>query len=58
MKEAWRAEPRPVARAGKTGKLVDGLLNNSLVFYLIAFAAQRTWVVLNYDVLYLVRRIH
>jgi hypothetical protein len=39
-------------------KLVDGLLDNSLVLYLIAFAGHRTWTPLNSDVLRLVRRVH
>jgi hypothetical protein len=39
-------------------KLVDGLLDNSLVLYLVAFAGHRTWALLNADVLRLVRRMH
>jgi hypothetical protein len=38
--------------------LVDELLNNSLVLYLVAFAAHRTWLLLNSDVLQLLRRLH
>lgn len=58
MKEGWTVQPRLVARAGKVGKLVDGLLDHSLVFYLLVFAAHRAWVLLNADVFQLVRRIH
>jgi hypothetical protein len=47
-----------VARVRNAAKLVDGLLDNSLVLYLIAFAGHRTWALLNSDVLRLVRRIH
>jgi hypothetical protein len=58
MKEAWPAELRRVARAGKTARFVDGLLNSSLAFYLVAFAAHRTWALLNSDVGHLLRRMH
>jgi len=58
MKEGWPVGSRQVAGASKAGRLVGGLLDNSLVFYLFAFAAQRAWVILNSDVLHLVRRMH
>jgi hypothetical protein len=58
MKEAWPAGLRHVARVRNAAKLVDGLLDNSLVLYLIAFAGHRTWALLNSDVLRLVRRVH
>jgi hypothetical protein len=58
VNEAWPVELCHVARARSAAKLVDGLPDNSLVLYLIAFAGHRTWTPLNSDVLRLVRRVH
>ena len=58
MKASRPAESRRVARVRKLETLVNELLNNSLVLYLVAFAAQRAWVLLNSDVLQLLRRLH
>jgi hypothetical protein len=58
MKAGRSAGSRRAARVRTLEKLVDELLNNSLVLYLVAFAAQRAWVLLNSDVLQLVRRLH
>ncbi|HSF79009.1 MAG TPA: hypothetical protein VLA38_10385 [Steroidobacteraceae bacterium] len=58
MKAGRPAGSRRAAPARALEALVDELLNNSLVLYLVAFAAHRTWVLLNSDVLQLVRRLH
>ena len=58
MKEGWPARAHQLARANTTERLVSGLLDNSLVLYLMAFAARRAWMVLNSDVTHLVRRSH
>ena len=58
MKAGRLAGSRRAARVRTLEQLVDELLNNSLVLYLVAFAAHRTWILLNSDVLQLVRRVH
>jgi hypothetical protein len=58
MKAGRPAGSRRAAPARALEALVDELLDNSLVLYLAAFAAQRAWVLLNSDVLQLVRRVH
>ena len=58
MKAGRPAGSHRAARVRTLEALVDELLNNSLVLYLVAFAAQRAWVLLNSDVLQLLRRLH
>jgi len=58
MKAGRPAGSRHAARVRTLEALVDELLDNSLVLYLAAFAAQRAWVLLNSDVLQLLRRLH
>jgi hypothetical protein len=58
MKAGRPVGSRRAASARALEALVEELLNNSLVLYLVAFAAQRAWVLLNSDVLQLVRRAH
>jgi hypothetical protein len=58
MKAGRPAGSRRAARARTLEALVHELLDNSLVLYLAAFAAQRAWVLLNSDVLQLLRRLH
>jgi hypothetical protein len=58
MKAGRPAGSRRAARVRTLEALVDELLNNSLVLYLVAFAAHRTWILLNSDVLQLLRRLH
>ena len=57
MKAGRPAGSRRAAPARALEALVDELLNNSLVLYLAAFAVQRAWVLLNSDVLQLLRRL-
>lgn len=58
MKAGRPAGSRHAARVRMLEALVDELLNNSLVLYLVAIAAHRTWLLLNSDVLQLLRRLH
>ena len=50
--------PRTDARHGGVRHAVARLLTSSLILYLAAVAAQRTWVLLNSDVGQLLRRLH
>jgi hypothetical protein len=42
----------------KLDALTQQLLKSSLIVYLVAVVAQRTWMLLNSDVLQLLRRLH
>lgn len=46
------------AGRGRLASFGRRLLNHSLVLYLVAVAADRAWLLLNTDVVQLVRRVH
>jgi hypothetical protein len=51
--------PTERRRGGRRTALMDGLtrmMSTSLVVYVVAVAVQRTWAVLNLDVVQLIRR--
>jgi len=52
-------ELRPAPQRQRAGqRIVTALLANSLVLYIAAAAAHRSWALLNSDVMQLFRRVH
>ena len=58
MKGSWWAGRRAADGGRKLRLLASGLLNQSFVIYLVVVVAGKTWLLLNSDVMQLVRRVH
>ena len=58
MRELRPSTPRQRTGPRVLHSLADALTLNSLVVYLLAMILQRLWVLLNSDVVQLVRRMH
>jgi hypothetical protein len=58
MRQLSPAVTRHASDNGRIGILVKTLLDESVVFYLAAVTAQKTWLLLNADLFQLVRRVH
>jgi len=58
MKGPWWAGLSPMAGRRRLAALAGKLLHHSFVFYLVAVAANKTWLLLNSDITHLIRRAH
>lgn len=58
MERARRPERRARARRSALQNAATRMLNSSLLLYLLAVLAYRTWIILNSDVVLLLKRAH